>query len=159
MSNQVRGPKPQRLNVAHQLWDLQRLYPHGVGRLLKGRLLWRCELKPSVFSRRYLVQIDYRLGSFPTILVLDPKPRDLAGGRKPPHVYKGPGDPLCLFYAAAREWNASMLIARTIVPWACEWLFHFEAWVFTGRWEGGGISHEPEGIQQEDDVVPAPTAV
>lgn len=74
---------------------------------------------------------------------LSPSLRSLSDGRKPPHVFNEAGDPLCLFYAAAREWNSSMLIARTIVPWACEWLLHFEAWLFTGEWDGGGISHEP----------------
>jgi hypothetical protein len=88
------------------------------------------------------VQIDYHRGVFPTTLVLNPTPRSLSEGRKPPQVFSGPGDPLCLFYAAAREWNSSMLIARTIVPWTCEWLFHFEAWLFTGEWDGGGITHE-----------------
>jgi hypothetical protein len=29
------------------------------------------------------------------------------------------------------------------VPWTCEWLFHFESWLFTGEWEGGGTTHEP----------------
>jgi hypothetical protein len=156
VSLQYRGPKPQPLNVARQLLDLGRLYPHGVGRLVKNRLLWHCELKPSPFSRRYLVQIDYHLGALPTTLVLDPKPRDLAGARKPPHVYNEPGDPLCLFYPAAREWNPTMLIARTIVPWACEWLFHFEAWLFTGNWEGGGT---PPSARGSCPLPPGPSVV
>ncbi len=141
------GPKLQPLNVARQLLVLGQLYPLAVGRLVKDRMLWRCELRPSPLSRKYLVQVDYHLGRLPTTLVLAPKPRDLAAGRKPPHVYNEPGDPLCLFYPAAREWNSTMLIAKTIVPWACEWLFHFEAWLFTGRWEGGGTTHEPRGAQ------------
>ncbi len=146
----ARWPKAQSLNVAHQLLDLQRLYPQGAGRLVKGRLIWRCDLRPSAFSREYFAEIDYRLGRFPTTRILKPVPRELAGGCKPPHVYADPGDPLCLFYAAAREWNSSMLIARTIVPWTCEWLFHFEAWLFTGEWDGGGISHEPGGQSEND---------
>jgi len=143
MNVRVRWPKPQPLNVAHQLSNLVRLYPHSDGQLMKHRLIWKCRLKPSAFSRTYLVQIEYHLGGPPITLVLDPKPRDLAGGRKPPHVYPEPGDPLCLFYPAAREWNSSMLISRTIVPWTCEWLFHFEAWLFTHEWEGGGTVHQP----------------
>lgn len=34
-----------------------------------------------------------------------------------------------------------MLIADTIVPWASEWLLHYEYWLSTGTWHGGG--HEP----------------
>ena len=31
-----------------------------------------------------------------------------------------------------------MFIADTIVPWACEWLLHYEIWLATGEWHGGG---------------------
>lgn len=141
---QSRWPNPQPLNVARQLGDLKRLYPDGHGRLVSNHLIWQYHLKPSAFSRTYLIQIEYYLGTYPEVLVLNPRPRDLAGGRNPPHVYSGLGDPLCLFYPAAREWDSSMLISRTIVPWTCEWLFHFEAWLFSGKWEGGGTSHPPE---------------
>lgn len=72
----------------------------------------------------------------PAVTVLDPPLRaeeivDL------PHVY--PGDVLCLCYPW--EWSAGKLIARTIIPWAAEWLLHFEIFAATGRWHGGG--HEP----------------
>lgn len=153
---QPRWPKPQPRNVAHQLCDVQRLYPHGRGQLVRNRLIWECQLRPSAFSRQYLVRIDYHLGAFPITRVLDPVPRQLADGRKPPHVFAEPGDPLCLFYAAAREWNSSMLISKSIVPWACEWLFHFESWLFTGEWDGGGIAHEPGTVQQQNSAVVEP---
>jgi hypothetical protein len=142
------------LNLAQQLGALQCLYRQGKGRLLKNRLTWEAALRPSAFSREYIVHIDYRPGCFPTTRVLRPSLRVLSGGRKPPHVFADPDDPLCLFYGAAHEWGPSMPIARTIVPWACEWLFHFEAWLFTGVWEGGGISHEP-GNQAEERLSSA----
>jgi hypothetical protein len=138
-----RYPNPPPLNVARQLNALVGLYPTGQGRIFRDRLVWQSEIKPSQFSRKYTIQIEYHLGVSPVTLVLNPKPRDLAKGRKPPHVYPAPGDPLCLFYPAAREWNSSMLVVQTIVPWTCEWLFHFEAWLFTGEWDGGGTMHEP----------------
>jgi len=31
-----------------------------------------------------------------------------------------------------------MSIASTILPWASEWLFHYEIWRATGEWTGGG---------------------
>ena len=39
------------------------------------------------------------------------------------------------------EWNPTMLLSRTIVPWASEWLLFYELWVITGVWLGGGIEH------------------
>jgi hypothetical protein len=71
--------------------------------------------------------------------VITPRLRSLAGDRKIPHVYAEKGDPLCLYYPPANEWNETMHLAETIVPWACEWLLHFEAWLFSDEWDGGGI--------------------
>lgn len=44
---------------------------------------------------------------------------------------------LCLYYG--KEWNKTKLIAETIVPWTVEWLAHYEIWLVTGNWNGGGI--------------------
>ena len=43
---------------------------------------------------------------------------------------------LCLYYK--NEWNSTMNISETIIPWICEWLYHFEFWSITGKWCGGG---------------------
>ena len=134
-----RWPKAPSINIARQLIELRRLYQDGSGRIDGDHLVWQGQLKPSFFSREYIAEVEYQEGTFPIARILEPSIRKLAGDRKPPHVFNGVGDPLCLFYAPAREWNASMLIARTIVPWTCEWLFHFEAWLFTGEWDGGGV--------------------
>ena len=37
-----------------------------------------------------------------------------------------------------------MLIADTIVAWTCEWLIHYEIWLATGEWHGGG-----DGLAEE----------
>lgn len=46
---------------------------------------------------------------------------------------------LGLYYPPAREWRQSMLLAGTILPWTSEWLLHYETWLATGVWTGGGI--------------------
>ena len=65
-----------------------------------------------------------------------------------PHVYfEGPDyrlSPLCLFDPAAGQWDASMSISRTTIPWAARWLACYELWEATGRWHGGG-RHQPVG--------------
>jgi hypothetical protein len=118
-----------------------------------GRLIWESDLKPSAFSRVYRVRIEYRPGRSPVTRVVNPVLRELSGGKKPPHVYDDAGDPLCLFYPAAREWDSSMLLSRTIVPWACEWLLHFEAWLYTGIWEGGGVEHQPAELGESGRAI------
>jgi len=41
-----------------------------------------------------------------------------------------------------------MLIADTIIPWASEWLFHYEIWKVTKTWHGGG--HDPSPGKKDD---------
>jgi hypothetical protein len=69
-------------------------------------------------------------------------------GVKPPHLY--PGDRLCLYRPGTGEWNRRMLLVETIVPWAAEWLLHYELWLATGEWFGGG---EHPQIKREDECV------
>jgi len=135
----VTWSKAQALNLARQACALRKLYPEGTCRLIGPKLIWHGPLRPSPFSREYLTLIEYCRGKNPTTRIIRPSLRSLCGDRKIPHIYKGDGDPLCLFYPPADEWNSSKWIANTIVPWACEWLLHFEAWLFTGEWDGGGI--------------------
>ena len=132
-------PKPKVLNAAKQLFGLKAIFPDGCAALVQTKLIWRQTIQPSPFSRTYQIQVEYQRGQYPVIRVLAPNIRELAGERKIPHIFPLPGDPLCLYYADAREWNPSMSLAKTIIPWASEWLFHFEAWLLTDRWEGGGI--------------------
>lgn len=135
----IRFPKPKLLNAARQKFGLELLYPHGRAEIIQTRLLWRQTVKPSPFGRCYGIEIEYQAGEYPITKVIKPGLRSLAGERKLPHVYPLPGDPLCLYYAPAREWNPAMSLAKTIIPWTCEWLFHFEAWLVTDQWDGGGV--------------------
>jgi hypothetical protein len=60
-----------------------------------------------------------------------------------PHLYRE-GD-LCLYDPGIEtekgDWNRTMLIADTIVPWASEWLFFYELWHATGIWHGREVKH------------------
>jgi hypothetical protein len=43
---------------------------------------------------------------------------------------------LCLYYPG--QWRPDLLLSTTIVPWTAEWLMHYELWLATGHWTGGG---------------------
>lgn len=73
-------------------------------------------------------QIEHRLEP-----VLDLGHRD-----RLPHVYD---DCLCLYTPG--QWDRSMQIATTIIPWTAEWLFHYELWKATDHWVGGGDVYAP----------------
>ena len=126
-----------RVSIAQQAARLRELFPDSKLEVRNGRLIWIGELQPSDIAARYFVGIEYRLDKRPCVYVVEP---DIcpSGKPRPPHLYAD--DRLCLYYG--REWNASMMLADTIVPWTSEWLFHYEIWTATGEWWGGGF-HPP----------------
>jgi hypothetical protein len=58
-------------------------------------------------------------------------------GERCPHLY--PGGVLCLYLPGAFEWTREMQLVGTVVPWISEWLAHYEVWLATGVWTGGGV--------------------
>ena len=53
---------------------------------------------------------------------------------------------LCLFDPDGREWEPTMLIADTTVPWAADWLKHYEFWHYDGNWRGKSVG--PKSVAQ-----------
>ena len=125
------------LSVIIQKIHLDEIYPTSKCKVFHGRLTWEGNLQPTPFSRNYHVRLDYQFNQNPIITVVAPVLAVLANGRKLEHVY--PGDHPCVWYPTAKEWTPGKSIAKTIIPWVIEWLAHFEYWLFTGVWSGGGI--------------------
>ncbi|MCX6132627.1 MAG: hypothetical protein NTU47_02340 [Ignavibacteriales bacterium] len=90
----------------------------------------------------------YLRGQHPDVYVASPKLDLFPGESRLPHVYSTEEQRLCLYYRRAREWNSGMYIGDTIIPWTSEWLLHYEIWLATGSWHGGGIQHIPESEKQ-----------
>lgn len=88
----------------------------------------------------YTVRVEYTLEAPPRVKVLEP-PLDPGHRERLPHVYSG--DRLCLYDPRSGDWNRDMFLSDTILPWAAEWLFHYEVWKATGRWVGGGDVYAP----------------
>jgi len=103
-------------------------------------LTWKGYLQPNVLSQRYLIKIEYKVHCHPDVFVLSPKPLLLPSGKTElEHVYDTKTQKLCIYYRNSLEWYDTMLIVNTIIPWTSEWLLHYEYWVTTGVWHGGGI--------------------
>lgn len=129
-----------KLSSFQQLMDLKSKYENVVGHLTKNGFECNVSVKPTALSSEYKLKIVYVLGSNPKVYVLEPRPLLLAKDCcSLPHVYNSKRQQLCLFYPKAKEWNAGMSIATSVVHWAIEWLFYYEIWLITGTWEGGGI--------------------
>jgi hypothetical protein len=104
----------------------------------RGQIRWEGTFRPTPLSRTYVLRLTYQQPRTPELVVVSPE-LERPKGMRLPHVY--PGNRLCLCYP--HEWKRSDVIAQTIVPWASEWLLHYEFWATTGEWHGGG--HETRG--------------
>lgn len=99
------------------------------------------------FQQPYQMRIFWTLEK-PYVQLIDPplKPRDGARYEEIPHLIFYDEKPelsaLCLFDPNGREWEPNMLIADTTVPWAADWLKHYEFWHYDGIWRGKSIGPE-----------------
>jgi len=120
------------LSPVQQAFALRSRFPDAKGTVKPGRLLWTGVLQPTALARSYRVEIAYRPRQRPEVRILDPL--DTREGESLPHVYSD--GTLCLYLSG--EWNESMFLVDSIVPWTAEWLANYEIWLATGDWHGGG---------------------
>jgi hypothetical protein len=98
-----------------------------------GRARWTGTLRPTDASFTYAIRIECRLGTRPRVYVTAPALVSRLEAEIP-HLHRDGS--LCLHLPD--EFNPTMLVAETIVPWAALWLYHYEVWHATGEWLGGG---------------------
>jgi|APSaa5957512622_1039677.scaffolds.fasta_scaffold100167_2 hypothetical protein len=136
--------KPKKYTPVEQYVFLNKsLTINGEGSVLKNVLTWIFKAQPTPFSRIYTIRIEFN-GRSPKVYVIDPKITEIARGRKIPHLYNQEKQQLCLYYPKYGEWTTYKKISNTIVLWAFLWLYYFEIWVLTDKWEGGGKEPEPK---------------
>lgn len=125
------------LTMAQQAWKMHSRWP---GFLFKpestAASMWTGDLQPTALSDTYKIQVRYVLGFNPKIRVLSPALRTVSDEERIPHRY--PDGSLCLYQPAYGEWSSQRFISDTIIPWASLWLAHYEYWLSTGKWHGGG---------------------
>jgi hypothetical protein len=142
--------KIKKMPIAIQAGLLKSIYAGSKVRTQYDQALsWHFEIMPSPLSKTYEVRLDYTLGKPPQVYVLTPL--TLAkGATRLPHVYDTKKQRLCLYYPDGQQWNASMPLAKTIVPWIYDWLYHFEIWLGSGVWQGGGIHLASNKVKIEE---------
>lgn len=128
-----------KLTCVNQLALLKANYENGTSHMTHNGFVWTCPISPTKRSNTYILKIVYKNGESPKSYIISPKPLPLAKGTKTlPHVYNTKSQRLCLYTPNCNEWNSSMPISTTIVHWAIQWMFYYEIWFYTGKWEGGG---------------------
>jgi hypothetical protein len=129
---------PRRaVNLGRQVAAIHAALPHARAQVRYGRLMCSVTLQSSPICRVYTVEMTYRPRSRPRVMVTHPELELHPRATALPHVNRE-GD-LCLHLPG--EWNDSMLLARTILPWTAAWLLHYELWLITGQWAGSGDDH------------------
>jgi hypothetical protein len=151
-----RFPKNKRTRISLIIQEgyLKSIFPDSrVKRVREESLTWEGEVTPSSLSRKYLLKLVYKRNNGVQVYIAEPK-LELAKGEKfLPHVYSTPKQRLCLYLPSENSWNISKLYVKTLIPWACEWLFHYEIWLGSGVWHGGGkhIESESEKSKEQEE--------
>jgi hypothetical protein len=147
-----------RISLVHQAGALRSYFPDSeIIRKGENELVWVAHITPSPLSEIYRVKLHYKRGKFIKVLVLEPKLKLAEGKDKLPHVYSTPEQQLCLYFPKNNEWHTGMFYVKSLIPWASEWLYHYEFWVGSGEWHGGGIDHEEaaeESNIEEHEIGP-----
>lgn len=143
-------PVCKRVSVESQISMMARLFPQFEMKWMDGTLIWIGKIRPLLRSYKIAVIWNPSAAYAPDVIVLEPRLEPAPGCEMAdlPHVYLNKENPhlsdLCLHYPPAKEWSPGMMIAKTIVMWAAQWLTYYELWRMDGIWRGGGIDHTPE---------------
>lgn len=140
--------RPVGRSLPDQAFALRERFPNAQVTLKPTLLDWSDAIQPTAMSRTYTVKITYDRRSYPKVRIIAPV-LESRPGESLPHVWSDGS--LCLH--VEDDWTPDMLIVNTTVPWASEWLIHYEIWKFTGEWYGGGEWPPRRTDAAETDVI------
>lgn len=145
-----------RISMIQQIGAINSYFPNGIFIYMgKLNIVWEGELTPSPNSITYRIRVQYSFKKGVSVYVISPIPLPLCDGKNQlPHVYSHKEQRLCLYYPDGIEWSPSKYLVKTIFPWASEWLLHYELWLITGEWHGGGkhLSIDEKNEQEENET-------
>lgn len=133
-----------------QAIKLKQAFPQSSIRLHCQVLVWEGRIQPSILSDVYQLRISYRLGKRPIVTVYGENLQQVDDPELPHHFHVDPERKqiqMCLHLPG--EFNDRMLLVKTILPWASEWLLHYEVWLATGEWYGGGVHPDVRPSRKE----------
>lgn len=96
-------------------------------------------LRPTSLSPTYHVRIDHAPERSPKVFVVSPRLRHATE-----HVYRDGS--LCLYYRG--EYDNTLLMTETIIPWTAQWLHCYEIWQVQGEWPAPESPHRGTKSQE-----------
>jgi len=125
------------LTTSQQAASMEARWPQFKMLKLRGhRVDWVGLIQPTPANKCYEVNVTYFLRKMPLVSVPGLVSRP---GEPIPHMYRQ--ENLCLYYPKDYEWHPGCFLSETTIHWASLWLYHYEAWLVTGAWDGGGVVH------------------
>lgn len=124
------------ISLPRQVAKLKRTYGNISNVIIgKGILSFDISIRPLETSATYLVRVEYHTNFMPKAYLMSPCLAKY-NGKYPHHVYdtKKGYSRLCFYNPKVNEWDNSMYLADTVVPWLTSWLFAYEFWQITGQW-------------------------
>lgn len=113
--------------------DLTAMFPGSHLKMERAKLEWIGHIRPTLRSVLYEVNITYNLCFEPEVRIGYPGLVRRSGFL--PHYWLDQ-DRLCLFDTTKHQWDPSMMLGDTIIPWTSKWLYFYELWRGTNRWYG-----------------------
>ena len=133
-------------NLALQTLCLSKAFPSSSVELTPGHLIWTGSVRPLDLCDTYLLRLEAEHERVPSIYVVEPELMADESGLLP-HVY----DTSSLCVSDLGDFHPGMLFVDTVLPWALEWLVHYEQWRATGTWYGDGP--ERLDVDSQADVL------
>ncbi len=124
------------ITAALQYYHLKKTFPKWKHELKMDIINSIANIKPNPNTKEYKVLFHFQLYKAPSVRVISPK-LEKNGDQEVPHLHRDGS--LCLYFK--QEFDSSMFLVDTIVPWTTLWLEYYEIWKATGKWLGGGIEH------------------
>ncbi len=106
---------------------------------------------------KYKILCDYQLTGHMDVYLVEPdinmdNPTEIhTYGMKYHKAYKRELPNLCLRLPYRFQWNSSILLLDSYIPWAAEWTEFYEIWELTGKWHGGGEHPTSEGRHDDEE--------
>ena len=99
-------------------------------------------LRPTQLSPTYQVRIDYVPERSPKVFVVSPALLNATL-----HVYADGS--ICLYYRG--EYDNTLPMSETIIPWTAQWLYCYEIWLVQGEWPAPESPHR--GTKTQDPLT------
>ncbi|MEW5831689.1 MAG: hypothetical protein AB1763_02500 [Campylobacterota bacterium] len=145
--------KYKTLSLEQQYFNIKNcpLASNGRGEFSRDYFYWEFTAQPTPLSKTYLVLLIFHMDNYsPDVFILDQDVWDISKKKSIPHLYDSKRVKLCLYYPAYKDWDQTMPLNTTFVPWTYLWLYYYEEWLFSCEWKGGG-EHPSSKNSEEND--------